>query len=142
MPDMTKILKDLEVENQNKFPTPPVGESVTWYRAGDPNVPLAAIVTKIEGPGRVALTVFSYRSHPGYVEGVFYHEHPIHAIKGNPTTHRCGYFTYPGELLPAGKKPHASHYSLHQADINRRKAEAESRHEPPTPAPKLEPVKA
>jgi hypothetical protein len=143
MPDMSKVLSELEEESQNMFPTPPIGESVTWYRAGDKTTPIAAIVTKIEGPGKVGLTCFSYRSHPSYVEGVFYHQHPIHQTKGNPTTNRCGMFAYPGEIeFPQSKKPHASHYSVHQQDVQKRRADALARHEVPVVAPKTELAKA
>lgn len=142
MPDMTKILEELDVESKNMYPTPPLGETVTWYQAGDKDAPRAAIVTAIEGPGRVAITVFGLRSHPSYMQGVLHHSHPMHKIKGNPTTSRCGYFTYPGELDPQGKKAPASHYHFHQMDIAARRADAKSKHELPAPAPKPEPAKA
>jgi hypothetical protein len=131
MPDMTKLLKELEDEDQRRMPTPPLGESVTWYENGDKHAPRAAIVTAIEGPGKVALTVFKLRSHPSYVQGVFHVSHPIHNEKGNPTTQRCGYFTYPGETEDKGKKAPGFHYDFHQRDIARRRQDALSKHEAP-----------
>ena len=54
-----------------RLPTPKIGDSVLWYRDGDLNTaPCAAIVTAVEMPGRVKLTVFPANKYPEFYVGV------------------------------------------------------------------------
>lgn len=52
-----ELIADLEKQMKNPIPTPPVGLPVQWYDGDNREDPRAARVTRIEGPGRVAVMV-------------------------------------------------------------------------------------
>ncbi len=128
MPDNTKLLQALKEEKERVLPTPPIGHSVQWFEAGNTKNPFAAVVTQVEGPGRVELTVFKARSSLIYKQGVLHVTAEEHKVPGNPTTVRCGSWDY-----PLGKYPR-EHSDFHLQDIAKRYAEAERTHVP-TPKP-------
>lgn len=106
----------IERDEALRLPTPPVGTTVQWYDHGDIRFPTAAIVTEVEGPGRVKLAVFRVNALPQHKPGVYHVDSLIHDQANNQTTYRCGSWGY-----PQGVKPPKEHYELHVQDVERRK---------------------
>ena len=111
-----------EVTRDTLLPTPPVGFLVGWLDRGKEDACYAAVVTKIEGPGRIELHIFPPRTQftvlAHYRNGVYFQAHPMHTDNPhNINLVRNGCWKY----LPDVRIPD-SHYALHRAEIERRDA--------------------
>ena len=89
-------------EPELSYPTPDVGETVQWFRQADCDHVAAAIVTKVLGPGRVALTVFPPAGAPFSVDGCLYMGDPEHEEQGRATIEQGGW-DYRQHALPSKK---------------------------------------
>lgn len=105
---------ELEGDRQNLQPTPPVGEPIVWFMAGDTTHPVAAQVTEIESAGRIKLVVFPKNAFPQHKVGVYHVSAKIHQKPGNPTTKNCGAWDYVRGVAPEAD------YALHQAELDKR----------------------
>ncbi len=85
------------------FRNPPVGTMVHWYPhadvATDEDRICAAMVTGIEGPGIVALTVYARNAAPVYKQGVRHVSDPFHIGK-KENTMRSGGWDYIPDYVP------------------------------------------
>jgi hypothetical protein len=110
------VWAELQEQRKNLQPTPPIGEPLVWYIAGDVTRPCAAVCNAIEDhDGRLYVTI---HTKGGMVmhRGACYHiSHPIHQ-KRTQTTANNGAWDY-----PRGKAPKAD-YDRHLAEIERREA--------------------
>lgn len=104
--------KELDAQQRNLQPTPPVGFNVVWYPAGNVNDPVAGQVTGVEGPGRLKLVVFPKNAFPAHKNGVYHVSAKIHDKPGNPTTKNWGSWDYvqADDMLDA-------HFKLHRQEL-------------------------
>jgi len=95
-------IEELTREIKNPLPTPPVGSTVVWYNRADKNTaPYAAIVTGIDEPGRIKITMFPPNGFFKTAQGVHYIEHPMHSQKNNHVSEQSGAWAYPaGVSIP------------------------------------------
>lgn len=118
--DLKDYLAAEKAKLKNPTPTPPVGTVVVWYDRAlvKPENQKAAIVTAVEGPGRLTLTIFGPRAHPIHKIGVLHHTHECHGNRNNVMSQQNGAWAYPD-----GVKADKSHLNLHldqiQAKIER-----------------------
>lgn len=115
----TAQLKELEEQLKAPWPTPPVGTFVQWFNrndVADPGAVCAAVVTKVDGPAKVCLTIFPPNGMPKHKVGVYFTGHPVHENKVNAQTDRNGSWGYPPEVTVA-----PGHYKLHTDSLNIRK---------------------
>lgn len=103
---------ELDAQQRNLQPTPPVGKPIVWYPAGNQADPVAGQVTGIEGPGRLKLVVFPKNAFPAHKNGVYHVSAKIHEKPGNPTTKNWGSWDY----VEAGDLDD-SHYKLHRQEL-------------------------
>lgn len=109
--------QELEADKAVRLPTPPVRSTVQWYLKGDLREVAPAIVTGIEGPGRLQLCVFPKNSFPQHKTGVFYVGHRAIQNPSNPHTPRCGSWGLEEDFeIPD------SWYKVYEADLERRTA--------------------
>lgn len=108
---------ELEEDQKNLQPTPPVGKPIVWYHNGDKNHPVAAQVTGIDGPGRIKAVVFPINAFPQHKAGVYHVSAKIHTKPNNPTTRNCGSWDY-----FRGDQVHESDYELHLEELSKREA--------------------
>jgi hypothetical protein len=108
-----EILDGAKAQKKSPLPTPPVGYAVQWYEGGRRENVRAAIVTKVEGPGRVMLAVISPNSFVIH-KSVHHADHPVHKRQNAPEAARNGTWDY----LPDTKIP-ASHHKLHIEQLDR-----------------------
>lgn len=111
-----KAWQDLETDMENPQPTPPVGESVVWYMAGDTRKPVPALVTGIEGSGRLKLVTFQVNSFPAHKTGVYHVSAKIHDKPGNFQTKNCGSWDYVRKPIPE------EDYAAFNEEIEKRRA--------------------
>jgi hypothetical protein len=121
MIDVTQITQQIErVESELKspYPTPPIGTLVVWYDKGDisSDNQRAAIVTQVEGPGKISVTVFPPRAMPAHKKGVTHVTDPMHEKRHNSVTVMSGAWDYPDHV--AAPK---SHLSFHIASLEKKK---------------------
>jgi hypothetical protein len=79
---MAKEKPKVEEETPDvEYPTPVVGFPLNYYLKGDhdQNDPVAAVCTKIEGVGRIAMTVFRPGGHVAGYTGIYHISHPMAA---------------------------------------------------------------
>lgn len=116
---MTKVI-DLElikqqiaaVDEQIKkpLPTPPVGTPIIWFDKAivKPGAELAAVVTKVEGPGKVTLVVFRPCAFPEFKRSSLHEFHLQNKERHVEALSNCGAWAYPrGTVIPK------SHNELH-----------------------------
>lgn len=117
-----KAIYDVEEEMKSPHPTPPVGTSVLWYDRADTREgsERAAVVTKVEGPGRVTLTIFPPNSMTIHKQGCLYIKDPIHEQRHNSVSRNSGAWDY----LPQTKIP-SEHYGIHLERLSRKKESLE-----------------
>lgn len=108
MPDNSPQIKALEEElKTGVLPTPRIGETIIWFpenkTADQLGVSLAraAIVTAVEGPGRLSVLVFAPNSEPRHRKGVWHTTWPGHQKPGNETTKTNGSWDYVDRKTPA-----------------------------------------
>lgn len=103
------------------LPTPIVGMPVLWYERGDrSNGGKAAIVTAVEMPGRVSVTVFAQQSEPRYYKGVM----PVDVAAKTPhaaNTVRCGGWEFVDGIVPSDpyKYARAEREKAEKAELER-----------------------
>ena len=104
-------LEKVKAEIKSPLPTPPVGFTVVWYPRAvqEEDNQVAGIVTKVEGPGKVTLTVFRPQGMPDATRrGCLHVTHPVHEKRANSVSVNAGSWDYiPGENIPK------SHYERH-----------------------------
>lgn len=109
----------VEAEIKSPLPTPPVGTLVVWYPRAARAIEnqIAGIVTRVEGPGKITLTVFRPQGVPELNHrGCLFVDHPIHEKRANSVSVNSGSWEYP-ELV----KPDKSHFDLHLAVLNKKR---------------------
>ncbi len=107
--------KKIEEDQTHMLPTPPIGETVQWFKNGNRDQVQAATVVGIEEAGRLVLNVSAPSAFVVTIKGCFHVDWPTHKVRNNQTTHRCGSWDY----LPGRNVPKAA-YELHQKEIQRR----------------------
>lgn len=96
----------------NPQPTPPIGEPLVWYMAGDRKRAVAATCNGHEGPGRIKITIHNWQGMPMHRSACYYVDHPMHK-KPNDTTRNNGSWDYPGNKIPK------AHFEPHEQEIRR-----------------------
>jgi hypothetical protein len=114
----------LEKDRERLQPTPPIGTPVQWYQGGEKAAAYAALVTGIEGPGRLKLVIFPINQFHQHKLAVHHVSHQVHDKPGNSTTKNSGSWDY----APGVKFPHG-HYELHEAELNKREANLKAQDE-------------
>ena len=107
--------EELEADRTVKIPTPPVRTTVQWYLRGDKNEVAPAIVTAIEGPGRLQLCVFPKNTFPQHKTGVYHVDHRAIQERSNPHTPRCGSWGFEDGFVPPKEW-----YAIQEQDLARR----------------------
>ena len=122
-----KRIEELKALESAPLPTPPVGTSVVWFAGAkrDAHRPyedaIAAVVTKIDGPGRVTLVAFAPHAVPSHKRSSHHVDHPIHLQRANSVSVESGSWDYPhGTTAPK------AHFATHLAELGRQRAEAEA----------------
>lgn len=120
---LKKSLESAKSSLKSPFPTPPVGTNVVWYNRAmvSPENQRAAVVTAVEGAGRLSLTIFGPMEHATHKKGVLFKEDPTHGNRNNMMSQTNGAWGYPD-----GVRVCKSHYEAHVAEIQRRIARIES----------------
>jgi hypothetical protein len=117
-------LKDLEAA---PLPTPPVGTNVVWFPGAKRDVhrpyedAVAALVTKIDGSGKLTLIAFAPHAMPSHKRSSHHVDHPIHLQRANSVSVDSGSWDY-----PQGTTPPKAHFAHHLAELGRQRAEAEA----------------
>ena len=104
---------------KNPLPTPPVGTPVVWYDRAErkEDGEIAALVTKVEGPGKVTVTVFRPQGMPDPTRrGCLHMSHPTHEQRHNAVSRNSGGWDY-----PIGSRAPKDHLALHTEQLNMRK---------------------
>lgn len=119
---MTEQVKQLEEQLKKPLPTPHIGCMVLWYPRGriETENEVAAIVTAIEGPGKVKLTVFKPNAMQEHKQGVHWSGHP--AMEGKDFAQariHNGVWDY-----ETNTNVRKSHYDLHREQLQRKKEAA------------------
>ena len=117
-PIKTQIEK-VDAEIKAPFPTPPVGAMVVWYARADvrEGAEIAAIVTRVDGPGKISLTAFRPQGMPDPTRlGVLHVNHPTHLSKHNSVSVNTGAWDYPDGTIPP-----KSHYARHTEALNKKR---------------------
>jgi hypothetical protein len=110
-------LEKIKQQKASPLPTPPVGTMVVWHDRNEDDRNYAAVVTFVEGVGRVKLAIFKPNAHVIHKEGVLHRTHEVHENKHSTVTMRNGAWDYvPGQTVPK------SHRDLHLRDLEKREA--------------------
>lgn len=122
MDHYTARLKELDELEADPLPTPNVGETVIWYRAGkvDRDNMAPAIVTGVDGPGQLTLTVLAPMRFVEHKKGVLHTSHRMHKVRHNSITVDTGSWDYRD-----GQKATKDHYALHLEQIGKMRAECQ-----------------
>ena len=116
---MLEQIAKIDEELANPLPTPPVASMVVWYPRADidPENQIAGIVTKVEGPGKLTLTVFRPQGMADATRrGCLHIEHSIHENRHNAVSQNSGAWEYPDWVeIPD------SHYDLHRDQLMKKK---------------------
>lgn len=110
-----QLLQSIKKQKDNPLPTPPIGASINWFEQNKEGLCYAAIVTGIQGPGKLEITVFKPRHFPIHKQGVLHRSHPAHEGRSNPATIASGSWDY----LPL-EKAHKAHFQLHLEHLEKR----------------------
>lgn len=122
-----KRIDELKAMQADPYPTPPVGTILVWFNAAkrDPNRPyedaVAAIVTKVDGPGKLTLAAIPPFGMLSHKRSSHYVGHPIHLQRANSVSIESGSWDY-----PEGARPHKDHYKMHLDEIQRQLNESEA----------------
>lgn len=112
-------IASLDSQLKNPLPTPHIGCPVLWYPRGrvEEENAVAAIVTAVEGPGKVKLTVFKPNAMQEHKNGVHWAKHP--AMEGKDFSQakiHNGVWDY-----EKNSSPRKSHYDLHTQQLERKR---------------------
>lgn len=95
-----KVVAYRRPEDMADFRNPPVGTIVQWFPHADVTVEpvsvASGIVTSVEGPGIVSLTLFKRNSAPLYLQGCRHVTDPFHEGRRESTQRSGGW-----DFLPA-----------------------------------------
>lgn len=116
-PSANKSLEQIRVQMDLPLPTAPVGTNVQWFEMNEDERCYAALVTRIEGPGKVQVVVFRPNAMPQHRQGVLHRSHPVHKNRHATETMRNGAWDY-----PPGVNPLKGHRELHLKELKRREA--------------------
>lgn len=122
-----KRIEELKALEASPLPTPPVGTTVVWFPGAkrDAHRPyedaVAAVVTKIDGSGRVTLVAFAPHAVPSHKRSSHHVDHPIHLQRANSVSVESGSWDY-----PQGTTAPKAHFATHLAELSRQRAEAEA----------------
>jgi len=116
-------IAEIEKEEQSPLPTPPVGTPVVFYPGAriESGAEVAAIVTQVQGPGKLTLAVFRPM---GMVQGqkqCLHASHPLHEKLDKAVSRNNGAWDYPQGIRPA-----KLHYQVHLDELAKRKRSAEA----------------
>ena len=109
------LLEQVQAQKSSPLPTPPIGWQVNWFEQNKPDLCYAAVVTAVQAPGKLELTVFKPRHFPIHKQGVLHRSHPAHEGRANPATISSGSWDY----LPS-QRAHKAHYEMHVSQLERR----------------------
>lgn len=110
--------KALEEQKKNTLPTPPVGTLIVWYDRAivEDDRAYAAIVTRVDGPGKITPIIFPPASMPIHrKQGSLHVSDPIHQKRGNASSVNCGAWDY-----PKGTNRPKAHSELHLSILDRK----------------------
>lgn len=79
-----------------RLPTPQIGTTIWWFDRNNQDNPRAALVTAIEGPGKIKVTIFGPAAMPIHKAGVLHVLSPIHNNGSNSSTVHNGSWNYIG----------------------------------------------
>jgi len=108
---MQDMLANVEKEMKNPIPTPPVGTTIVWYAKAlvEDDSKIAALVTKVEGPGKITVTAFRPQGMADPTRrGCLHVSDPIHEKRHNSVSMNSGAWDY-----VAFTKIPKEHYQLH-----------------------------
>jgi hypothetical protein len=108
-------LDQIREQKDNPLPTPPIGTWVHWFERNQKDACYAALVTAIQGPGKLELEIHKPRSVAINRQGVLHVSHPCHEKRANPASVASGSWDY----LPL-QKPHKAHFELHLSQLEAR----------------------
>lgn len=121
MSDISGTLDQIAKERKRLQPTPPVGMPVVWFMGGDDKNPRPALVTQVEGPGRVSLVILPLNTMPQHKMGVLYKDHPDMEEANTPAKRTKGSWDYvPGfpSMIPK------EHFEHHKGLLDHREKQA------------------
>jgi hypothetical protein len=113
--DISQQLLAIEHEKENLLPTPSVSTPIQWFLGGHGEAQ-AAIVSKVESPGKLSVTIFPPNGMPFVKRGVLW-KRCEQAVKNphDPQVHRSGAWDYPlGTNIPK------QHLQLHTAMLEQK----------------------
>lgn len=114
-------IQEVEKQMETPIPTPHVSCMVIWYprgRSDNPEEGKAAIVTAIQGSGKVSLTILPPMGTPVFKKGVYYCKHPqMERMKKTSAIMESGTWSFPENTTPR-----KTHYELHLQELSKRKA--------------------
>lgn len=108
-------LEQIKEQKATPWPTAPVGLAVNWFDRNDSDRCYAALVTKIEGPAKIAVVIFRPNAHPVHKLGVLHRSHPICKNRHATEVERNGTWDY-----VRGQTPLKCHYETHLKELERR----------------------
>lgn len=113
-----RALDAVDEQAKNPMPTPPIGLHVWWYDRGQRGEgrETAAIVTAIESPGQIQLTIFRPNSIAIHKNGVKHVGDLQHTAPANPQTVNSGSWDYINN-----KTPPKEHYDFHKKVLTKRR---------------------
>jgi len=118
----SEVWNKLAEERQRLQPTPKVGDPIIYHPESDKRREVPAVVSKVEGPGKIQITVFPFQGMMQHRSGC---HHITHWIHDNPTA-----FTRQNGAWSFAREAPADAYQLHEAELAKREnslIEAEER---------------
>ena len=118
MKPMLAKLEEIELKIRNPLPTPPIGTPVVWYPHARvvKGAEVAALVTGIEGPGRLKITVFVPNGMPVPKQACHHVTDPVHEKRNNSISKTSGAWDY----IEGTKTPKAD-FQFHLEHLNKLK---------------------
>lgn len=108
----SEVWNQLAEQRQRLQPTPKVSDGVIYHAYGDKRNAAPAIVSEVEGPGRIKVTVFPFNGMLQHKGGCHHVTHWIHD-KPNETTKMNGAWSFPREAP-------VDAYEVHEAELAKR----------------------
>lgn len=112
-------IAEVDAQLKNPLPTAPVGTPIIWYPQGDiqRGIPVAGVVTLVDGPGKITVTTFPPRSFPTHKTAALHEWHPQHKDRHNHISINCGAWGYPKDVaIPK------QHFQPHVDQLNAKRA--------------------
>ncbi len=108
----SEVWNKLAEERTRLQPTPKVSDTVIYYTRGDKNFPVPGIVSSIEGPGKIKITVYPFQGMLQHKSGCAHITHWVHD-RPNDTTKNNGAWDF-------NREPPADAYEVHEAELTKR----------------------